>query len=666
MSSQTQSISRRIIRLAILSTLSIMLSGSLVALYMSTEIRDDLHITNTAATGKIATLGIESHFNMVSRIARNIMLGSNTTNDLSRYAKSIDAMNTYFASLQSTALDAHDQKLIDIAQQTTMEYVKTAYAFCQEIANVPPKERIQHYGRFGQIATPLAEKARKHFVDIVAYKDEQYTMAQTAINNKIQAVTVIAIVFSLGLGLTCGVLTWRLSLSVARPLARLTAYTNELSEGSLHAVNTHGYPVELRILGDALGAMAKQMRAYTQGVLHSLPMPALLVNMDDKAQWWNPQMLQLTGADLALSAAPVAIEKILQTEKAADLCAAVHSSNQTQERELVFPNGKVGHLTATPFRDDRENLLGILLTCFDISTIRQEHAKAARRVETLAQLAAEAETTEQQSGRTLVDMEQRIGANASNAHDQQNSMAQVAQAMEQLSSSVAEVAHNAAEAVVLADSTRVTAQNGSSVVGQAVTAIETVNQQATTLSVEMDQLTHHAEDIGRILGVITDIADQTNLLALNAAIEAARAGDAGRGFAVVADEVRKLAEKTMQATAQVQGFVQVIQKSAQQGQQTVQDTTKNLLVATSHAREAGSALTHIVDDAARTADSVRSIAAVTEQQSEVSATVSDNAVQISKRAIESSATMHEMVQAVRQLEAQSKTLGDIIGRMGRV
>lgn len=666
MSSQAQSISHRIGRLAALSTVCIVLSGSLVALYMSMEIKDSLHITNNTAIGKIATLGIESHFNMVSRIARNIMLGSNASTDLTRYAKSLDAMNVYFTSLQNTALDTQDKKLIDIAQMTTMEYVKTAYTFCQEIAHVPPSERIQHYGRFGQIATPLAEKARKHFVDIVTYKDEQYQKAQIAIENKVQTVTWIAIAFSLGLGLVCGLLTWRLSRSVSQPLTELTDYTQDLSGGSLRTINASSYPVELRILADSLGAMAQQMRAYTQGVLLSLPMPALLVNLNDKAQWWNVQMLELTGADLSPGSAPAAVEDIMQTIEATRLCTAVHRSNHAEDLEIVFPNGKVGHLTATPFRDDRENVLGILLTCFDISTIRQEHEAAASRGEALAQLAAEAESTEQQSGRILVEMERRIGITADNAQGQRTSMTEVAQAMESLSSSVAEVAHNAAAAVVMADSTRVTAQNGSGVVGQAVNAIEAVNQKAEILSAEMNQLTQHAGDIGRILGVITDIADQTNLLALNAAIEAARAGEAGRGFAVVADEVRKLAEKTMHATTEVQGFVQVIQKSAQQGQSTVQETTKDLTVATDHAREAGNALTHIVEEAARTANSVRSIAEVTKQQSGVSATVSDNAVQISNSAIESATTMHEMVQSVRELETHAEKLDGIIGRMGGI
>ena len=131
-----------------------------------------------------------------------------------------------------------------------------------------------------------------------------------------------------------------------------------------------------------------------------------------------------------------------------------------------------------------------------------------------------------------------------------NSMNSVAAAMEQMNTSVQEVSTNAAQASSSSELVKVNANKELGEVRNMVEAIKSVQTIADGLKTGMSELGQKAEDIGKIMNVINDIADQTNLLALNAAIEAARAGDAGRGFAVVADEVRKLAEKTMLAVTE--------------------------------------------------------------------------------------------------------------------
>jgi methyl-accepting chemotaxis protein len=112
---------------------------------------------------------------------------------------------------------------------------------------------------------------------------------------------------------------------------------------------------------------------------------------------------------------------------------------------------------------------------------------------------------------------------------------------------------------------------------KAIEAINNINAQVDELSGTVENLSVSSEEIGNIIGVISDIADQTNLLALNAAIEAARAGDAGRGFAVVADEVRKLAEKTQAATTEISSIVVSLQDETNSVNSTMKSATETVV-----------------------------------------------------------------------------------------
>ncbi|MFR8277286.1 MAG: methyl-accepting chemotaxis protein, partial [Desulfovibrio fairfieldensis] len=239
-------------------------------------------------------------------------------------------------------------------------------------------------------------------------------------------------------------------------------------------------------------------------------------------------------------------------------------------------------------------------------------------------------------------------------------LSEAATAMNEMNATVQEVAKNAGSASSASAETKQKAEAGAQVVEKAVRSIKDVHRMSLALKEDMAQLNEHAQDITRIMGVISDIADQTNLLALNAAIEAARAGEAGRGFAVVADEVRKLAEKTMASTTDVGNAIKAIQESTAKSMEGVEQSVERIGEATELAGQSGVALEEIVATVEATADQVNAIATASEEQSAASEEINQSIVQVNDMSRQTAEAMAEAAKAVSDLAAQAQGLTDLI------
>ena len=284
---------------------------------------------------------------------------------------------------------------------------------------------------------------------------------------------------------------------------------------------------------------------------------------------------------------------------------------------------------------------------------REGMLHAAQQLESIVEVVTSAST----------ELSSQIEESSRGAENQAARVSETATAMEEMTATVIEVARNAGQAAETAGGARAKAQNGAQIVSNVVSSMSEVQTQSDQLKGDMAQLGKQAEDIGRIMTVITDIADQTNLLALNAAIEAARAGDAGRGFAVVADEVRKLAEKTMSATKEVGDAIGVIQRSTRLNVESVDKSVRLIENVTRLAQDSGAALGEIVTLVDAASDQVRSIATASEEQSAASEEISRSIEQVNIISAETSQAMGEAARAVSSLAEQSQMLQRLIAKL---
>jgi len=288
-----------------------------------------------------------------------------------------------------------------------------------------------------------------------------------------------------------------------------------------------------------------------------------------------------------------------------------------------------------------------------------EHAKSEGMLAAADKLEAIVGTVSKAS----TNLSAEISASSQGAERQAMRVTETATAMEEMNATVLEVAKNATQTADVTETARKKAQEGESIVSKVVLGMNGVQKQTGQLKTDMGTLGAQAEDIGRIMTVITDIADQTNLLALNAAIEAARAGDAGRGFAVVADEVRKLAEKTMTATKEVGDAISVIQHSTRSNVEGVEKSVRLIEEATILADQSGKTLKEIVRLVDTASDQVRSIATASEEQSAASEEINRSIEQVSAISNETSRAMGEAATAVGDLARQAQSLTNLITQL---
>ena len=251
---------------------------------------------------------------------------------------------------------------------------------------------------------------------------------------------------------------------------------------------------------------------------------------------------------------------------------------------------------------------------------------------------------------------------AHGAETQNSQTTQVATAMQEMSATVLQVSDNSNKAAEASRRAAETAREGGLIVEETLSKMRVIADSVGGTAKKMEELGKSSDQIGRIAGVIDDIADQTNLLALNAAIEAARAGEQGRGFAVVADEVRKLAERTTTATKEIAQMIKNIQDETKTAVTAMEAGTKQVEEGVASTSRAGDSLKQIIHMSEEVGEMITHIATAATEQSSASEEVNSNMEVIAKLVKESADGAQQSAKACQDLSGLALDLQNMVGK----
>ena len=183
-----------------------------------------------------------------------------------------------------------------------------------------------------------------------------------------------------------------------------------------------------------------------------------------------------------------------------------------------------------------------------------------------------------------------------------------------MAGSIEEVSGNAERSSDVARHSVEVAHKGGEAVRRTIDGMNAIRETIQETSKRIKRLGESSQEIGNIIELINDIAEQTNILALNASIQASMAGEAGRGFAVVADEVQRLAERSTNATKQIEVLVRTIQADTNEAVVSMERSTTDVVGGALLAENAGAALDEIEQVSNQIANLVQNISGSARQQ----------------------------------------------------
>jgi methyl-accepting chemotaxis protein len=477
---------------------------------------------------------------------------------------------------------------------------------------------------------------------LIAVAQQEENEALAAVGTLLRQFTILGLLSAVIILFTAMLMARRF----ARPLVEMAGVAERISQGEVHQ--------ELRVHSrDEIGMMADAFRRMTE----YLSEMATIAGRIAEGQFTG-ELQPRSSRDVMGQAF---VRMLAYLRDASSAAARIAEGDLRGELKTTGEGDTLGRSMqrmATHLKDMiarlREASDQVAQTSASIASGAEESAKSA---ETASGAVEEVTSTMHEMGANIQNVGRNVSAQAA-------SVTQTSASIQQMVRSIQRIAAIAANLSEMARRSSVAVGEGRGAMGKASDGMTGIRAAMENSSRLIQALGQRAESIGKIVGVITDIATQTNLLALNAAIEAARAGEHGVGFAVVADEVRKLAERSARSTSEIGQLIQGIQREVKDAVDHMERSA--LVVGEGFARteEVGKALARIEEAVRTVEDTSREIDACAGEQSAGSEQIGQAIRKLNEITQEIASAMEQQSSGADQVVRAAERMKDMVQQNG--
>ena len=234
--------------------------------------------------------------------------------------------------------------------------------------------------------------------------------------------------------------------------------------------------------------------------------------------------------------------------------------------------------------------------------------------------------------------------------------------IDEINQSVKTIADYAQEAATIARNGSIQAKEGDLAMDATVNSIEKIRATVANTSKKVKQLAESSQEIAQIVEIISGISEKTNLLAFNASVEAARAGEHGEGFRIVAEEVRRLADRTTEATKDIQQLVTTIQQDTTSVLQGMETSTSEVVNGSELVRMTKLNLRSLANTSEQIDEYLKSISTNTIKQTDNSKQINEKINGIALVAKTTSTEAQSVVESLQTLVQEAQTLQESVSQ----